>query len=165
MEKCEKWRERSADDIIADVYDGRVWKDFKVVDGKPFLQQPHSWAVTMNIDWFQPYTHVCDSVGAIYLVIQNLPCSERYKWENMILIGLIPGPKEPKYTINSYLFPLVKELQEFWSGVQILTCKGLKVVRIALTCIACDILATRKVCGFLSHCANKGCSKCLKEFP
>ena len=82
----------------------------------------------------------------------------------MILAGLIPGPKEPKDNINSYLSPLVQELVQFWSGVLVNSCKGLKVIRIALTCIACDIPATRKVCGFVSHIAFKGCSKCLKEF-
>ena len=165
LEKCEQWRNRSKlQDTLTDIYDGKVWNDFQVADGNNFLQQPYSWAVTMNIDWFQPYTHICDSVGAIYLVIQNLPRSIRYKWENMILVGLIPGPKEPKHTINSYLSPLVQELLEFWSGIQIATCKGPKVIRIALTCIACDIPATRKVCGFLGHNATKGCSKCLKEF-
>ena len=33
-----------------------------------------------------------------------------------------------------------------------------------LSCIVCDIPATRKVCGFWKN-ALKGCSKCLKEFP
>lgn len=32
-------------------------------------------------------------------------------------------------------------------------------------CVACDIPAARKVCGFKSHNANKGCSKCCKLFP
>ena len=43
------------------------------------------------------------SVGAIYLIIQNLPRSMRYKRENVILVGLIPGPKETK--INYEFFP------------------------------------------------------------
>ena len=82
----------------------------------------------MNVDWFQPYTHVCDSVGAIYLIIQNLPRSERYKWENMILVGLIPGPKEPNFTINSSKF-----VMNFWIGNDILTKQGLSCIE---TCVA-----------------------------
>ena len=39
------------------------------------------------------------------------------------------------------------------------------VVRAALICVACDIPAARKVCGFVSHNALLGCSKCLKPFP
>ena len=33
-----------------------------------------------------------------------------------------------------------------------------------LSCIICDMPATRKVCGFLSYHDRFGCSKCLKEF-
>ena len=33
-----------------------------------------------------------------------------------------------------------------------------------LLCVACDIPAVRRVCGFLGHMAKLGCSKCTKEF-
>ncbi len=37
-------------------------------------------------------------------------------------------------------------------------------LRIAVTtCIACDIPASRKVCGFLGHNAALGCNKCFKK--
>ena len=52
------------------------------------------------------------------MVIFNLPREVRYKRENVILIGLIPGPKEPPLSINSYLTPLVSELLKLWNGVQ-----------------------------------------------
>lgn len=32
-------------------------------------------------------------------------------------------------------------------------------------CVACDIPAARKVCGFKGHAAIVGCSRCLKKFP
>ena len=129
LEKCEEWKNRPQNsEFLSDVYNGKVWNDFIFVDGQPFLSQPHTWLLSMNVDWFQLFTHVCDSVGAIYLVILNLPRSQRYKWENMILVGLIPGPKEPKYTINSYLYPLVDELLQFWHGIQLRTCKGPKTI-------------------------------------
>ena len=34
-----------------------------------------------------------------------------------------------------------------------------------LLCVSCDLPAARKVCGFLSHSAALGCSKCKKKFP
>jgi len=37
--------------------------------------------------------------------------------------------------------------------------------RLALSCVACDIPASRNVCGFLGIAARLGCNKCLKEFP
>ena len=33
-----------------------------------------------------------------------------------------------------------------------------------LCCVACDLPAGRKVCGFLEHNAHLGCSKCFKRF-
>ena len=65
--------------------------------------------LTMQTSVFLEY-----SVGAIYLVIQNLPRNVRYKKENIILVGIIPGPKEPKGSVNSFLRPLIEELKEFW---------------------------------------------------
>lgn len=92
----------------------------------------------------------------------------RYKRENVILIGLMPGPKEPQVTMNSFLQPLVQELNEFWTGV-VISCPSHPLkniyIRAALTCCACDIPATRKLCGFVGHNAKMGCSKCCKEFP
>lgn len=64
----------------------------------------------MNIDWFQPFKDISYSVGVIYDVILNLPRNIRYKDCNVIIVGVIPGPKEPKHDVNSYFGPLVTEL-------------------------------------------------------
>ena len=90
----------------------------------------------------------------------------RYKVENIILVGILPGPSEPKLSINSYLVPLVQDLKVAWNeGIKVTTYHGTSItVRLALTCVACDIPASRKICGFLGHNANLGCNKCLKLF-
>jgi len=74
-EMCEQWRERQLeDDIIADVYDGSIWKDFLKFKGVNFLNAPRNLAFAINIDWFQPFKRRNDrSVGVIYLVLLNLP--------------------------------------------------------------------------------------------
>lgn len=120
----------------------------------------------MNVDWFEPFERGIYSVGAIYLSVQNLPREERYKPENIILVGIIPGPKEPKLTINSFLTPLVFDLKEAWTkGFTLITnTNSTATFKLALSCVACDIPASRKVCGFLSHNASLGCNKCLKKF-
>ncbi len=84
----------------------------------------------------------------------------------MILVGLIPGPQEPKHDINSYISPLTDELIEFWKGLNIpihSSCK--KIVRCGLLCFTCDLPAGRKLCGFLGFSARYGCSRCFKAFP
>lgn len=71
----------------------------------------------------------------------NLPQSIRFKQENVMLIGLLPGPKEPKHDLNDFLKPLVQELHNFWDGVtmKVGSVSGAVKVRCALLCVACDI--------------------------
>ena len=65
-----------------------------------------------------------------------------------------------------HITPLVEELKQLWSGFVMKTHDGMSViVRCALICVSCDIPAAHKVCGFVSHNASLGCSKCLKHFP
>ena len=137
----------------------------EVYDGKPFLSQPHNFAFTINLDWFQPFKHSKYSIGAIYLTVMNLPRSLRNKQENVILVGLLPGPSEPS-NLDGYLKPLVDELNELWDGkeLKLYNATSTKLVRCALLCAACDLPAGRKLCGFLSYSAHKGCSRCLKDF-
>ena len=146
-----------------DVYDGQVWREFQSDKHEHFLQDDNSLAFMLNIDFLQPFKHTTYSVGAIYITIVNLPRSVRYKSENVILVGIIPGPDEPEGDLNSFLHPLVNELQELWVGVA-MDChmNTVKKIRGALLCVACDLPAGRKVCGFLSHSARYGCSKCKK---
>ena len=58
------------------------------------------------------------------------------------------------------------DLLRFWDGVEpnlsFLQCR--KFICCALLCLACDIPAGGKVCGFLSHNLHLGCSRCLKQF-
>uniref|UniRef100_A0A1A7YTN3 Transposase domain-containing protein n=1 Tax=Iconisemion striatum TaxID=60296 RepID=A0A1A7YTN3_9TELE len=152
--------------FLADVYDGQVWKEHQYINGEPFLAEPNNFALMLNVDWFQPFKNAPYSVGAIYLVILNLPREERFKEENMILVGLIPGPKEPSLNINVFLDLLVDELQELWHGVILEDNSfiGHQVYRAALLCLASDIPATRKCAGFVGHGAYRGCHKCLKTF-
>ena len=169
LEECEKWRSRETcipDFCLGDIYDGNVWKLFCSDHGYNFLKSPHCFLLGLNVDWFQPFERSVYSVGAIYLTVLNFPRDIRYKPENIILVGIIPGPTEPKYTINSFLTPLVVDLQKAWTdGFQLLTNYNDSIrVRVALACVSCDVPASRKVCGFLGINATFGCNKCLKRF-
>lgn len=82
--------------------------------GEAFLAVPRNYAFMLNVDWFQPFKHSLYRASALYMVLMNLPRSERFKPENVLLLGILPGPHEPKLTINSYLEPLVAELNLSW---------------------------------------------------
>ena len=118
VDACEHWRSRKQrKGVYQDIYDGQIWKDFQYIDGKPFLAEQNVFALMLNIDWFKPFKHTPASVGAMYVTIMNLPYDQRFKRENVILLGIIPGPSEPKRDLNDYLHPFIKELQELFTGV------------------------------------------------
>lgn len=117
VELVDHWRTRDSNGALMDVYDGQVWKDFMIIDGTPFLAELLTFALALNIDWFQLYKLTESSVGAIYLRVFNLPYYACFKRELVILLGIIPESSEPKRDVNSFLRPLVSELLDLWKGV------------------------------------------------
>ena len=167
VDLCEQWRNRIVENnILCDIFDGQMWQHFQYdCDGKPFLAEPMNYLLLLNCDWFQPFKHTQYSVGVLYVALGNLPRQIRFRRENILVLGIIPGPTEPSKNINSYLDPLVSDLKLLWTGVNIKINGKPTTIRAAISCLACDVPAARKVGGFVGHNANKGCNKCLKEFP
>ena len=105
-ELCEHWRTRQVgESALSDVYDGEVSKNFKWRDGSHFFSLERRYGLMLNVDWFQPFKRRSDySVGVIYFVVMNLPRSQRFKFENVIIGGIIPSlESEPK--LNTFLEP------------------------------------------------------------
>lgn len=122
-EMCEQWREDQVDEkIVTDVYGGSIWRDFLKFKGNNFLNAPRNLAFAINLDRFQPFKRRNDrSVGVIYLVFLNIPREQRFKWENIIVAGIVlEMSKEPK-SLNTFLAPIVDELKAFWIGVKLKT--------------------------------------------
>ena len=125
---------------MGDCYDGQIWKDFQMFNGQPFLPLPNNCGLLLNIDLFQPTKRGCQSIGSF-----NLHRHERFKPENLIIGGNIPGPKEPKHSANSFLQPLVDELIGLCDGVLLKTSDGrTEKFQAALLALSSDIPATRK---------------------
>ncbi|RDX39658.1 hypothetical protein OH76DRAFT_1328342, partial [Lentinus brumalis] len=99
------------------------------------------------------------------LVCFNLPPHLQYLPENIFLVGVIPGPKEPNvHQLNHILRPLVDELLEMWDpGIFLSTplYPTGRRVRAALIPIIADLPALRKTTGFASHSADLFCNFCL----
>ena len=168
VELATHWFGKESTDQLVDVYDGKIWSEFKNFNGHSFLSDPFSFGLMINIDWFLPYKHVISyHVGAIYLVIMNLPRNVCFKRENLLLLGILPGPQEASHDINSYIRPLVDDLLQLWNGLNMVVCgqSTNKLVKCALLCGSCDIPTGRKAFGFVGHGARLGCSRCYKAFP
>ena len=137
--------------IFADIYEGRVWKEFTDFNNQPFFVKKTSEVhigFALNLDWFNPCKHIQNSVGILYLTILNLPRHLQFREENTFVVGIIPGPCEPDVNeIHQYIEPLVDELLQLWAGQVIRTPNypiG-RVYRAALIMIVCDAPAAQKV--------------------
>ena len=119
----------------------------------------------LNLDWFQPFDGTIHSTGVLYAAICNLPRDIRFKRENLLILGILPGPNEVSlHKINHYLAPIVDELESLWDGVTLnrtYECHNGKKIHAALILISCDISAARKICGHVS--ALVSCHRCEKK--
>jgi hypothetical protein len=164
-----------------DIWDGVILRNLKGPNEQPFISQADQRSelhlvFSMFIDWFNPFgskqggQHT--SVGAIYLICHNLPIHLRYKFENVYLAGIIPGPREPRqHHLNHLLRPLIDDLLCCWHpGVTLMKSflnRGFgAIIRVALIPLVCDLPAARKAAGFAGHGFNIGafCSFCLQSF-
>lgn len=153
-----------------DVWNSDFLKSFVGCEGKPFADGVGHLVFNLGIDWFNPAGNMEAkkkwSVGAIYLVCMNLPLATRFLLENVCLVGIIPGPKEPRLTqVNHFLQPLVEQLQSLWNpGVWITKTRNFRngrLIRAALGAIVADLPAIKKVAGFTSHAHHYFCHYCL----
>ncbi|MBW0576076.1 hypothetical protein O181_115791 [Austropuccinia psidii MF-1] len=86
------------------------------------------------------------------------------KPENVYIPAIIPGPKEPNGEQLSYLLRLlVEELKELWKGVHFFATSNSnsgETIQLAILNVIGDIVAIRKITGFISHSGSRFCSFC-----
>jgi hypothetical protein len=195
-DKCEEWRVHYAhrqqlvqqdpniDLPMTDVWDGRLWKHFQhwPARGAPaaaaaaaaapvddlLLARPGTLALSLNVDWYQTGKRGSHSQGLIWLSVQNLPRTERYELQNMILLGVLPGPGETSRTqLQGVLQLLCHELKGlFKKGLEVKALDGsVTEHRAFLFSVICDLPAQRATCGFSNANALVPCAYCVGWFP
>ena len=140
---------QTQDGVFEDVWDGKIWNEFKhdpIDHTRPFLNKKNNLGLLINVDWFKPFKRSEYKVAALMLTILNLPRQERFRKKWTMIVGIIPGPSEPKLHINTFLKPLVDDLLCLWNGLPLL--EDGSVVRAALLGVAADMAAARKVSQF-----------------
>lgn len=106
-DKLKHWRNRRTyENELSDIYDGNVWKEFSTDKYHNFLKFKRNYGVMLNFDFFQPYKHTTESYGAFYLTLMNLPRSERFKKENVLLVGIVP-PFEHEPLFSQYILTAI----------------------------------------------------------
>jgi hypothetical protein len=86
----------------------RLYKDLL---HRGFFKDERDIALSGTCDGYQIFEQRTDDCWVILLINNNLHPFIRVKKENLLVTMIIPGPRSPK-NFNSFLYPLVKELQE-----------------------------------------------------
>jgi Transposase family tnp2 len=171
-QQLRKWTNRDVgNELMSDIYEGIIWRTFPstIEDPNSRFFTPETadshLGIIINLDWFQPFESSVYSTGVMYGAICNLPRDRRFKKENMLTLGLLPGPQEvKKHRINHFLAPIIDELLELWNGYDLPISTKFpngKRIRLAVICCSNDIPAARKLCGHISALA--ACHRCHKR--
>ncbi|QRV80055.1 Transposase family tnp2 [Ceratobasidium sp. AG-Ba] len=119
---CDGWGWRSSKAGLerrTDPHTGTVTDESPFEPPVRFVSLPFGLSLTLNTDWFQATKEGNYSVGACYLVINNLPRHMRFLRENISLTILMPGPREPNdYALDQMLSPLIDELLQLKQGIR-----------------------------------------------
>lgn len=157
-----------------DIWDAELLANFDGPDGLPFYHRQGHLAFALAIDWFNPYMNLESkkkwSIGAVYLICLNIPPESRYKIENVCLVAIIPGPKEPSLEgLNHFLLPIVESFIRLWSqGLWISSTHRFpygRLVHGAIAIVIADLIGARHVAGLVSPSHTLFCSYCKLTLP
>lgn len=155
----------------SDIWDAPVLRTINLPDGREFLDVKANegrYVFSICIDGLLPHgkgSGPAVSVGSIFFACLNLPPHLRYRYENMYLAGVIPGPKHPsKEQINNILHCVLEPFRESYQrGVSYsrTPCQpnGKNTVSIVLPLVA-DTLSAHQMNGNAHFSHKHGCPFC-----
>lgn len=119
-------RQNKFEEEAGDIWNAKRLRRMVFKDGKTCVgasgDSVGRYVFSFGIDWFTAHGSRAGkkaySIGAVYLVCQNLPLSIRFLDENVCMVGIIPGPHKPGGdTLNRFLDKLVDDLEVLNDGV------------------------------------------------
>ncbi|XP_050238000.1 uncharacterized protein LOC126687481 [Mercurialis annua] len=100
--------------------DSPAWKRFSELH-TDFADEPRNVRLGLCTDGFQPFGSFGSPYSSWPVIVTpyNLPPGMCMKDEFMFLTILVPGPRNPKNTMDIFLQPLIAELNQLWeSGIR-----------------------------------------------
>ncbi|OBZ80165.1 hypothetical protein A0J61_11786, partial [Choanephora cucurbitarum] len=141
-----------------DVFSGSVYKQL-LLSGNI---KANTICVIVFVDGYQLKNMQKAHQVMINCLILNVHREHRTKEENMIQIGVVPGKP---YDLNSYLGPLIKEVNDMYSRGIVIQKDGVEKYRgnVAIVGITGDIPGISELMVFAGHTSTFGCRVCLSE--
>jgi hypothetical protein len=147
----------SVDGKSADIWTGKLLQDLKKRDEDrgartPMFSQDTDLAFFFSTDGVKVFkSRRAFHIWPLLLINLNLPPAERVKRCNMILVGFVPGPKEPN-DLDSFLFPLIQEMKMLGNGfsdgfnaARRSTVEETFLLRAYIVCVGADMIGRTKV--------------------
>ena len=149
---------RNPEKNLRDVYDGSSYR--KAYDNG-FLKDPNSVSFSLNTDGVQIFKSSVVSMWPVYMMINELPSSERKLKENIVYYGLWISSKKP--IMWSFLKPLHDEMCKLEDGVNLKDNneKEFTMKATIINCV-CDLPARCMVSNSMQFNGKYGCWYCLQ---
>jgi hypothetical protein len=84
--------------------------------GHNYFSDHRDIALGFATDGFAPSKKQKHTAWILLIFNYNLPPEQRFRKDNILCVGIIPGPKKP-WDADSFIYPLVCELLELSIGV------------------------------------------------
>lgn len=156
-------------DIKTDIFDGSHYKTLReedvVIDGVKlghhFFSDDRDIALGLSTDGFAPFKRRKNTAWPLILFNYNLPPDKRFHIDQILALGVIPGPKKP-HDIDSFLWPAVCELLELARGVRAfdILCSSIFLLRAYLIAVFGDIPAVSLLMHMKGHNGIRPCRFC-----
>ena len=112
---------------LQDIFDGANYQALQsapvTVHGEPanlpttYFQDPRDIALGLSTDGYGIFTRGQATAWPLILFNYNLPPKTRFHSDNLLALGVIPGPNKPG-DVDSFLVPLAEELFRLAKGVE-----------------------------------------------
>ncbi|OJT08402.1 hypothetical protein TRAPUB_690 [Trametes pubescens] len=155
--------------IIKDVMDAETYrallKKFVTVDGKTlahkFFEDDRDVALGLSTDGFAPFKRRTNTAWPLIVFNYNLPPEVRFHLDNILCLGVIPGPKKPA-DFNSFLWPFIQEMLRLAVGIHTydVLSDEFFALRAYLILVFGDIPAISMVMRMKGHNGSTPCRMC-----
>lgn len=159
----------STDGSRSDIFDGnhyrRLLQQHISVNGKhlskTYFSDPRDVALGLSTDGFAVFKKRKQTAWPLLVFLYNLPPDQRFLIQNILSLGIIPGPNKPK-DFDSFLWPFAQEMLRLACGEKAFDGCTLKafILRAFLIIIFGDIPAISALMRMKGHNGLSPCRMC-----